>query len=229
MRPSQKPVYAKSILSNLLLLLVLFGSLTIFGFATKPIAVYAAVCPDGGQAPDGDVINCPGGAKLACERSGGTWATNQDRGTTVTTCENCPSGKTTDGTACQSNTTATGPEGSLTQIVVPTTAGKDQCGKGDKAVQVGFNIGCRGEAYPRDNLNPIVDMAFALFRFLSIGVGLVVIGSIIVAGIQYSASRGNPQATEAAIKRISSAIIGLLLYIFMFSIINFIVPGGMFA
>lgn len=106
--------------------------------------------------------------------------------------------------------------------------GRDQCGKGDKQVQVGFNIGCRGNDYPRETLNPIVDMAFAVFRVLSVGVGMVVIGSIIVAGIQYSASRGNPQATQASIKRITSAITALLLYVFMFAIANFVVPGGMF-
>ncbi len=113
-------------------------------------------------------------------------------------------------------------------IELPTQAGKDQCGKGAKQVEVGFNIGCRGDEYPRDQLNPIVDMAFALFRVLAAGVGLVVTGSIIVAGIQYSASRGNPQATQAAIARVTNSIVALLLYVFMFTIANFLVPGGMF-
>ncbi len=94
-------------------------------------------------------------------------------------------------------------------------------------VKVGFDFGCRGDAYP-GQLNPILDIAFAILRFLSTGVGLIVIGSIIVAGIQYSASRGNPQATEAAIKRITSSLIGLLIFIFMFAFLNFIIPGGMF-
>lgn len=106
--------------------------------------------------------------------------------------------------------------------------GKYQCGKGRKAVKVGFNFGCRGEDYPEDNLNPIVDIALAIFRFLSVGVGIVVIGSIVVAGIQYSASRGNPQSTQAAINRVGSSFIALLIYLFSFAIANFLVPGGMF-
>jgi hypothetical protein len=113
-------------------------------------------------------------------------------------------------------------------IELPSTPGKDQCGKGSRKVEVGFNIGCRGEEYPRDQLNPIVDMAFAIFRVLAAGVGLVVTGSIIVAGIQYSASRGNPQATQAAIARVTNSVVALLIYIFMFAIANFLVPGGMF-
>lgn len=110
--------------------------------------------------------------------------------------------------------------------------GLRECGAGEKVVKVSFNFGCRGPQYCEGkldcNLNPITDIMFAIFRFLSAGVGLIVIGSIIVAGIQYSASRGNPQATEASIKRITNAIIGLLIYIFMFAILNSLVPGGMF-
>lgn len=103
------------------------------------------------------------------------------------------------------------------------------CGKGDKQVQISFDIGCLGNAYQGDEYNPVLDMLFALLRFVSAGVGLVVIGSIIYAGIQYSASRGNPQTTEAAIKRVANSVIALLLYIFAFALLNFLVPGGLFV
>jgi hypothetical protein len=107
------------------------------------------------------------------------------------------------------------------------TDGK-QCGKGEHTVTLSINIGCRGDAYPGPNdVNPIIDMAFALFRFLSLGVGVVVVGSIVVAGIQYTASRGNPQATEASIKRVTSSVLALILYMFIFAIANFLVPGGL--
>lgn len=146
----------------------------------------------------------------------------------------CPDGHTLPdsqadqcGTATTSDTT-TDTSSEITPINTgPKSATKGQCGSGDGAVMTSFDFGCKGATYPGD-LNPIIDMAFAIFRFLSAGVGLVVIGSIIVAGIQYSTSRGNPQATQAAIKRITNALIGLMIYIFMFSIANFLVPGGMF-
>lgn len=104
----------------------------------------------------------------------------------------------------------------------------DQCGKGKNKVYLSVSVGCLGEEYPTEEFNPIIDMAFAFFRFLSAGVGIIVIGSIILAGIQYSASRGNPQATEAAIKRVTNSVLALILYVFIFAIANFIVPGGMF-
>lgn len=108
------------------------------------------------------------------------------------------------------------------------------CGSGEgNEVKVAFDFGCVGPDYCAGKpgtcaLNPIVDIAFAIFRFLSAGIGLIVIGSIIVAGLQYTTSRGNPQATQASIKRISSSIVALLIFIFIFTIANFLVPGGMF-
>lgn len=96
----------------------------------------------------------------------------------------------------------------------------------ENEVHVAFDFGCIGDAYTKV-LNPILDIGFAIFRFLSVGVGLIVIGSIIWAGIQYSSSRGNPKATEEAIKRVSSSIMALIIYVFIFSIANFLVPGGL--
>ena len=110
-----------------------------------------------------------------------------------------------------------------------TLDSENYCGKGTKQVRISFDIGCLGNAYDGGELNPVLDMLFALLRFVSAGVGLIVIGSIIWAGIQYSTSRGNPQSTEAAIKRVTNAVIALLLYLFSFAILNFLVPGGLFV
>lgn len=86
-----------------------------------------------------------------------------------------------------------------------------------------INIGCTGQG------NPIVDMSFALIRILSMGVGLLVVASIIVAGIQYSTSQGDPQAAAKAKTRIQSAITALIIYIFAFAILNYVVPSAVFG
>lgn len=93
------------------------------------------------------------------------------------------------------------------------------CGSGDTAYTPVIDIGCRGQG------NAIMDSLFGIIRFLSDGVGLVVVGSIIVGGIQYSASRGDPQATALAINRIRSSLIALLIYIFAYAFLNYILPG----
>ena len=102
-------------------------------------------------------------------------------------------------------------------LAAPTDCGEDGHGG---PVKVTIDIGCSGKG------NPIADMTFAIIRFLSDGVGLVIIGSIIVGGIPYSASRGDPSATANAIHRIQATVIALIIYIFSYAILNFLIPAG---
>ena len=75
--------------------------------------------------------------------------------------------------------------------------------------------------------NPIIVYLRAIVQFLAVGVGLVITVAIVIAGIQYSASRENPQAIQAATQRLTNAIIALITFIFMAAILNFLVPGGL--
>lgn len=63
---------------------------------------------------------------------------------------------------------------------------------------------------------------------MSAVVGIVVVIMIAFGGIKYSASRDNPQATAAAKQHITNALLALVLYIFMFAILEYLVPGGVF-
>lgn len=100
------------------------------------------------------------------------------------------------------------------------THGTHFCGDPKQQVQISFDIGCTGKG------NPIIDAVFAIIRFLSLGVGLIIVGSITFAGIQYTASRGDPKATADAIGRIRSNVIAFLIFIFAFAILNFVIPEG---
>lgn len=102
-----------------------------------------------------------------------------------------------------------------------------ECGKGSNVVKTRINFGCLGPSSPH-NISPIEDMLYAFVRFLSYGVGIVLIGSMIWAGVQYSTSEGNPETTQAAKNRIRDAVIGLFIYIFAFSLVQYLVPGGLF-
>jgi hypothetical protein len=102
----------------------------------------------------------------------------------------------------------------------PAPAG-DTCGAGDNAVRISLKIGCQGKG------NPVVDMMFAIIRFLSLGVGIVVVGSIVAAGIQYTSSRGDPQAVKMAQGRITNTVIALIIYIFTYAVLNWILPAGL--
>ncbi len=59
--------------------------------------------------------------------------------------------------------------------------------------------------------------------------GLAITASVIIGGIQYSTSGGNPQAASAAKKRISNAFLALLALVFLYTFLQWIVPGGVFG
>lgn len=72
----------------------------------------------------------------------------------------------------------------------------------------------------------ILDYFVIIINVLSGIAGIIIVGAIVAAGMQYSSAGSDPQKVSAAKNRIKGAIIALLLLLFGFSILNFFVPGG---
>ncbi len=140
--------------------------------------------------------------------------------------DDCIKNRAKDFKNAPTNSASTGTTGK--ESVFATGNKNFQCGNTEDAVETKFNLGCMGESAP-SGTPPINDMVYSLIRLMSAGVGIIVVISIIAAGIQYSSSEGNPEATQAAKSRIQNSLIGLLIYIFAFSFVQYIVPGGVFA
>jgi hypothetical protein len=77
--------------------------------------------------------------------------------------------------------------------------------------------------------SPLVQDIQKIINFLAAGVGIVVIGVIILGGIQYSIAGDNAQATGAAKQRIVNGLIALVAFIFAFAFLNWLLPGGAFG
>lgn len=75
--------------------------------------------------------------------------------------------------------------------------------------------------------NPITSYINDAINFLSAGVGIIVIGMIILGGIQYSMAGDNPTATQAAKQRITNGLIALFIFLFLFAFLQWLVPGGL--
>ncbi len=88
-----------------------------------------------------------------------------------------------------------------------TTTDQQQCLKQSALVQ---------------DLNTIVN-------FLSGLVGVVVVGVIILGGIQYSMAGDKAEAVSAAKKRITNGLIALLAFLFIFAFLQWLIPGGIFS
>jgi hypothetical protein len=72
----------------------------------------------------------------------------------------------------------------------------------------------------------IIAYIVVFINTLSAAVGIVVTIMIVWGGIQYSSSRDNPQQTQEAKTRIRNAIFALVFYLFIFSFLQWLVPGG---
>jgi len=59
--------------------------------------------------------------------------------------------------------------------------------------------------------------------------GLAITAGFIIGGIQYSTSGGNPNAAAAAKKRIGNAVLALLALVFLYTFLQWLVPGGIFG
>lgn len=70
-------------------------------------------------------------------------------------------------------------------------------------------------------LNQVVDI-------MTFGIGVLATVGLVTAGIMYATASGSEERTKKAKNWIFNIVIGLLLYGFMWAILNFIIPGGVF-
>src|SRR5579862_6641515 len=76
--------------------------------------------------------------------------------------------------------------------------------------------------------SPFVAKIQTIVDFLSVGVGIIVTAVILVGGIQYIIAGDNPQQLTAARQRITNGVIALFAFIFMFALLQWLIPGGIF-
>ncbi|MBR1802057.1 hypothetical protein IJ768_02405 [Candidatus Saccharibacteria bacterium] len=76
----------------------------------------------------------------------------------------------------------------------------------------------------------------ALFQLLGIalnvvtyGVGAAAVIGVIIAGYQYMSARDNAGQVAAAKNRLLQVIIGLVIWVFFWGVLQFLLPGGLLA
>jgi hypothetical protein len=72
----------------------------------------------------------------------------------------------------------------------------------------------------------IINYLRGWLRLANGAVALVIMLMLVVAGIQYITSLANPTSVAAAKKRITNAIIALVMWLMMFAALQFLMPGG---
>jgi type IV secretion system pilin len=66
----------------------------------------------------------------------------------------------------------------------------------------------------------------SVLKLASEAVAAVVLLMIVIAGVQYIVSGANPAQVKAAKDRLTNAIIALVLFLLMFAILDYLLPGG---
>lgn len=77
--------------------------------------------------------------------------------------------------------------------------------------------------------NPIIKDINTIVNILGGLVGILTIGSLIFAGIQYSFAGANQQAAVNARNRIISAMIAFGAFLLIFAFVQWLIPGGVFG
>lgn len=66
-------------------------------------------------------------------------------------------------------------------------------------------------------------------KWLSLGLGILAVFGLVISGIQYAAAQDNPQAVSGAKTRIYNIVIGIVIFAFMFGLLQWLIPGGIFS
>ena len=80
----------------------------------------------------------------------------------------------------------------------------------------------KGACLFKKYINPIINT-------LAIGFGIVVVGSYILAGIDYSRSANNPQLVSASKTRIVTTTFVLVGFFVFYAAMNWLIPGGLIS
>lgn len=131
-----------------------------------------------------------------------------------------------------------GPDSSTGATASPdnTSNGTTGSGTGGNGTSKGKNcggtktnvIGCDGADNSSKDIekNAIFVLLKELIKWLSAMVGVVAVVMIMISGFIYATAGEKDEQVKQAKTMMTNTIIGLILYIFMTVILNFLVPGG---
>ena len=146
-----------------------------------------------------------------CEKKGQTQAKCNDGSAPDS------SGKCKDGSTPKKTTSTPGP--------APVAGNTGTCGEAKTVLIPSSAIdGCKD-----GGASAIGGVMKFVILLLTAGIGVVAVGGIVYGAILYTSARDNAGQVNQAITIIRNVVIGLLLYIFMISILNWLVPGGVFV
>ena len=78
------------------------------------------------------------------------------------------------------------------------------------------------------NCDLVQEFGVPAINLFSGAFGLIAVISLIMGGINYTTSEGDPKKISRAKIRIRNTIFAVVFYLFLYAFLNFLVPGGIF-
>lgn len=77
--------------------------------------------------------------------------------------------------------------------------------------------------------NGIWKLLILVLNIMTAGVGILAVGGIVYGSILYTTASDKAEQTKKAIGLITNVVLGLIAYALMYLVLNFLIPGGIFA
>ena len=71
----------------------------------------------------------------------------------------------------------------------------------------------------------VINILNLVVRIMTVGIGILATIGVVVSGIQYMTAGGNEERTRKSKRRIFEIVIGVLAYVLVFAVLDWLIPG----
>lgn len=103
------------------------------------------------------------------------------------------------------------------------TTGDETCGGANTSI-----ISCDQTNSKDLENNGVYGILLLVINILSGGIGIAAVGGVVYAAVLYSSAGANPDNVKKAKEMFVNIGIGIVAYILMYSLLNYLIPGGLF-
>lgn len=111
-------------------------------------------------------------------------------------------------------------------LISSTVGAASKCGGVDTAIIGCSQTGSGGDPVENSGLWGLLLLGI---NILTAGIGIAAVGGIVYGSILYTSAADSPEQVRKAMEIIRNVVIGLIAYAFMYAVLNFLIPGGLFT
>ena len=113
-------------------------------------------------------------------------------------------------------------------IAAPATVSALTCGGVETSI-IGGEVCKDAKDGGSGDQSAIWAILILVLNIMTAGVGVAAVGGIVYGAVLYSSAGDKAEQTKKAIGIITNVVIGIIAYAFMYLLLNFLIPGGIFC